>query len=114
MDKNVSDKSAKLKAKIKAKKSQRTNKVFNDIPGDLDSENGILKMMEHVNNLLKTNPDLVKQVSKCVSNVMNDKTLLDTITGKLQDQTLDNSKDTEDSLASSNELTQKSNKLQPM
>lgn len=108
MDKNVSDKSAKLKAKIKAKKSQRTNATttFNDIPGDLDSENGILKMMEHVNNLLKTNPDLVKQVSKCVSNVMNDKTLLDTITGKLQDQTLDKSEETEDSLASSNELTQ--------
>ena len=113
MDKNES--SAKLKAKLKAKKSQRTNGTngtngtrfeFNGIPGDLESENGILKMMEHVNKLLKTNPDLVKQVSKCVSNVMNDKTLLDTITGKLQDQTLDKSDETDESFASSNELKQ--------
>ena len=110
MDKSES--SAKLKAKLKAKKSQRTNGTngtrfeFNGIPGDLESENGILKMMEHVNKLLKTNPDLVKQVSKCVSNVMNDKTLLDTITGKLQDQTLDKSDETDESFASSNELKQ--------
>ena len=106
MDKNES--SAKLKAKLKAKKSQRTtaSTPINEIPGDLESENGILKMMEHVNKLLKTNPDLVKQVSKCVSNVMNDKTLLDTITGKLQDQTLDKSDETDESFASSNELKQ--------
>ena len=105
---NKNDNSTKLKAKIKAKKSQRTtaSTPINEIPGDLESENGILKMMEHVNKLLKTNPDLVKQVSKCVSNVMNDKSLLDTITGKLQDQTLDKSEDTDDSLASPNELTQ--------
>ena len=101
---NKNDNSTKLKAKIKAKKSQRTNKNvgLDDISGETD----ILKMMEHVNKLLKTNPDLVKQVSKCVSNVMNDKTLLDTITGKLQDQTLDKSDETEEPLASSNKSLQ--------
>ena len=107
MDKNVSESSVKLKAKIKAKKSQRTSSSTNKSGLDeISGETDILKMMEHVNKLLKTNPELVKQVSKCVSNVMNDKTLLDTITGKLQDQTFDNSEETEDSLASSNELTQ--------
>ena len=45
MDKSES--SAKLKDKLKSKKSQRTNGTngtrfeFNGIPGDLESENGI-------------------------------------------------------------------------
>jgi hypothetical protein len=101
---NSIDKSAKLKAKIKNKKSQRTNKDNENI--SISGETDILKMMEHVNKLLKTNPDLVKQVSKCVSNVMNDKTLLDTITGKLQDQTLDKSDETEEPIALSKESLQ--------
>ena len=74
------------------------NETFND-------ETNIIQMMEHVNKLLKTNPDLVKQVSKCVTNVMGDKSLLDKIK-LIQDQTLDKSDETDDSLASTNELRQ--------
>ena len=58
-----------------------------------------------LNKILKTNPELVKQVSKCVSNVMNDKDILDKIK-IIQDQTLDKSEETDDCLASTNELRQ--------
>ena len=64
-------------------------------------------MMEQVSSILRTNPDLVKQVSKCVSNVMNDKNLMDSISGKLQtDQTFDNSDTDEEPDAESKELRQ--------
>ena len=110
--------SVKLKAKLKKKRSQRTgngdssSNNFSEPDFDLNSllnggnDTDIFKMMNHVNKILKTNPELVKQVSKCVTNVMNDKTLIDTITGKIQDQTLDNSEETEEPQASTNELRQ--------
>ena len=110
MEKEKSSKE-KLKAKLKNKKSQRTNNCdagpstatnFNETFND---ETNIIQMMEHVNKLLKTNPELVKQVSKCVTNVMGDKSLLDKIK-LIQDQTLDKSDETDDSLASANELRQ--------
>jgi chromatin segregation and condensation protein Rec8/ScpA/Scc1 (kleisin family) len=75
----------KLKEKLRKKKAERLNK--NDSP--LDGETDIVKMMENVNKILKTNPAMVQQVSKCVSNVMNNKQLMESLLGQFQDQTLD-------------------------
>jgi len=118
MEKEKSKESSKekLKAKLKNKKAQRNNNAgpSNNNAGPSNNnastqpsfaDEGILQMMEHVNKILKTNPELVKQVSKCVSNVMNDKDILDKIK-IIQDQTLDKSEETDDCLASSNELRQ--------
>ena len=110
MEKSKETKKEKLKAKIKNKKSQRTNcdagpSTATNFNETFNDETNIIQMMEHVNKLLKTNPELVKQVSKCVTNVMGDKSLLDKIK-LIQDQTLDKSDETDDSLASTNELRQ--------
>jgi hypothetical protein len=94
----------KLKEKLKNKKKQRAGKATNTVPS---SDPDILSMMEQVSSILRTNPDLVKQVSKCVSNVMNDKTLMNSISGKLQtDQTFDNNDTDEEPDAESKELRQ--------
>ena len=57
------------------------------------SEPDILKMMDRVNKLLKTNPQMIQQISKCVSNVMNNQELMDSLAGQItnQDQTLESS-----------------------
>ena len=102
MEKEKSSKE-KLKAKLKNKKAQRNNNA--GIQPSFEDNTDIIQMMEQVNKILKTNPELVKQVSKCVSNVMNDKDILDKIK-IIQDQTLDKSEETDDCLASTNELRQ--------
>ena len=50
-------------------------------------------MMDRVNKLLKTNPQMIQQISKCVSNVMNNQELMDSLAGQItnQDQTLESS-----------------------
>ena len=81
----------KLKAKLRKKKEERLN--GNRVPcfeTGLDGETDIVKMMENVNNLLKSNPEMVQKVSKCVSSVMKNKQLIETLMGQFQDQTLDN------------------------
>ncbi len=96
----------KLKQKLKNKKKQRSSKGT-DVPQVNSDSPDILSMMEQVSSILRTNPDLVKQVSKCVSNVMNDKTLMDSITGKLQtDQTFDTNVSDDEPDAESKELRQ--------
>ena len=86
------DNRQKLKSKLRKKKEERllgaSSSPFeeNFNAGETD----IVKMMENVNKILKTNPQMVKQVSKCVSNVMGNKDLMEKLMGQLQDQTLDN------------------------
>ena len=89
------DARTKLKAKLRKKTEERKNgnKVtLENLMGDggLGGEMDIIKMMENVNRILQTNPQMVQQVSKCVSNVMNNKGLMESLVGQIQDQTLDN------------------------
>ncbi len=70
--------SEKLKEKIKEKRSQRTKKP--------NMDNDLMKMMEQVTSVLKTNPQMVQQISKCVSSVMNNKELMDSLAGQLEQQ----------------------------
>ena len=86
----------KLKAKLRKKKEERTQgtkvtleKLMNSANGTGGEETDIMKMMENVNRILQSNPQMVQQVSKCVSNVINNKQLMESLAGQLQDQTLD-------------------------
>ena len=68
-------------------------------------------MMDNVNKLLKTNPQMVQQISKCVSSVMNNQGFMESLSGKLEkqiqeDQTLDNNSPGESKDASSKESIQ--------
>ena len=123
-----SEASIKLKAKLRKKRENRNNNGSSSAPSsapepidksDLDGifngETDILKMMESVNKILKTNPQMVHQISKCVSNVMGNKNLMDSLAVQLeeqiknenlQDQTLHSKSPDESTEASSNESIQ--------
>ena len=94
----------KLQKKLRQKSSRRNGNKSPPPPSEQPDD--ILKMMEQVSQLLKSNPELVKQVSKCVNTVMGDKNLMENLTGKIQDQVLVNSDEDEDDDASSKELVQ--------
>ena len=98
----------KLKAKLQKKKEARTGGgPSTDFAFDGEQPD-IVKMMENVNNILKTNPQMVQHVSKCVSNVMNNKTLLDSLVKQFQeaDQTRDNNEPEEEQEASPKDVMQ--------
>ena len=114
----------KLKKKIKSKREARNgagpSSSVNPFPEDiLSGEPDILKMMDRVNKILKTNPQMINQISKCVSNVMNNQDLMNSLAGQLekttvqeqfiepvQDQTLDNNDDDDNFTALSKESKQ--------
>jgi len=103
----------KLRQKLRKKRNQRTNaSEKNTIGEDMLGEPNILKMMENVNKILKTNPQMVQQISKCVSNVMNNKDLMNSLAGQLenqislQDQTLESKSEGEQPEASGKESKQ--------
>ena len=96
------DNRKKLREKIKQKRENRTSgsvPVQSDQPDQsdqptLNNEMDFVKMMDQVNKILKTNPAMVKQVSKCVSNVMGNPELMKSLVGQVQqeiheDQTFD-------------------------
>ena len=89
----------KLQKKLRQKSSRRNGNKSPPPPSEQPDD--ILKMMEQVSQLLKSTPELVKQVSKCVNTVMGDKNLMENLTGKIQDQVLVNSDEDEDDDASS-------------
>ena len=69
----------KLKNKLKEKKKKRMNQALGGKPPILEEDN-LSSMLGNMSNLLNSNPDLVAQLSKCVNNIMKDKTLIDNIT----------------------------------
>ena len=74
----------KLKLKLKKKKEQRSaSKAPSEPINPFDGQTDILQMMENVNKILKTNPQMVQQISKCVSNVMNNQDLMNSLAGQL-------------------------------
>lgn len=99
------DAKKKLKAKLKKKKEERTqgpSSVKNCFENEL-GETDIMKMMENVNKILRTNPEMVQQVSKCVSSVMGNKNLMESLMEQFQDQTLVNNEASPSNTASENE-----------
>ena len=93
------DNRKKLREKIKQKRENRSSGTIPEILDQpdqpaLNGEMDFVKMMDQVNKILKTNPEMVKQVSKCVSNVMANPDLMKSLVGQVQqdvqeDQTLD-------------------------
>ena len=88
----------KLRKKLRKKQENRINGSSNPTDsfnisslGGGSGEPDILKMMDHVNKILKTNPQMIQQISKCVSNVMSNQELMDSLTGQItnHDQTLE-------------------------
>ena len=98
----------KLKQKIREKRNRRnTARPSND---PFNGETDIVKMMDRVNTILKSNPQMVQQISKCVSNVMNNQELMETLSGQLEkeitSQTLSSSSEEPNLDASQKDSTQ--------
>jgi hypothetical protein len=103
----------KLKEKLRKKRQEKRKNGGNLPPNDIfNGETDIMKMMENVNKILKTNPQMVQQISKCVSNVMGNKELMNSLAGQLenqiniQDQTLESKSPAGNCDASLNESKQ--------
>lgn len=89
----------KLRAKLNKKRDARKNGVTQDDP--FNGEMDLMKMMESVNKILKSQPQMVQKISKCVSNVMNNKELMDSLATQLESQVILESKSEEESLEAS-------------
>jgi len=93
------DSRQKLKSKLKKKRQERTGGAS---PDDLD----IMDMLKNVNNILQTNPQMVRQVSKAVETMMSNQHLMDSLKNELQHQTRDNNAEGEQPEASVKDITQ--------
>ena len=73
----------RLQKKLKMKKSpsgdQTGGSSSNDQPDDF------MAIMNEVNKMFKTNPEMIKKVSKCVNNIMDNKELMQTLVSKVTD-----------------------------
>ena len=75
-----------LKKKLKAKREHRNGQSSsgqNGIP-EIDADNNIFAMLSQVNAMLKQNPDMVKKVSKCVSTIFENKTLMESLVNEIK------------------------------
>jgi hypothetical protein len=78
------DNRQKLNEKIRKKKEARSGANMDPFNGETD----ISKMMENVNKILKTNPQMVKQISKCVTSIMKNSDLMESLTNQLSKENL--------------------------
>ncbi len=69
----------KLNAKIRAKSARRKPKQKNQQPGE-----SLEMMLENFNKMLKTNPQMVQQISRCVSGFMENKELMESLKQQIQ------------------------------
>ena len=92
------DSRQKLKSKLKKKREARTGTT----PGELD----IMDMLKNVNNILRTNPQMVQQVNKAVESMMSNQQLMDSLKNQLQHHTRDNNDEGEQPEASGKDITQ--------
>jgi hypothetical protein len=57
-----------------------------ELPQGLFNENNIGNMMKEVNSILQTNPEMVKNVSKCVTNIFQNEELLNKIMNQMSNK----------------------------
>lgn len=99
----------RLKKKIKDKKAKRTG--GKESPGDKESpedaeDPDIFNMINHVQSLLKNNPEMVAKVSSCVNTLMSNPELMGKLSSQMNQpssQTLQRSSSGESSEAVSKE-----------
>ena len=90
----------RTKKRLQKKLENRKNKLHDQgcTSESTDSTESVdfMKMLNEVNKMFKTNPNMIQKVSKCVNNIMENKELMETLVSKANldidndDQTLQN------------------------
>ena len=73
----------------KKQKTTKKKQTFN--------ESNLSEMMAEVNNMLQKNPDMVKKVSKCVSNIFENETLMSKLVSEINGGIVTNDPEISDS-----------------
>ena len=71
----------RLQKKLKMKKSPSGDQTGGSSSNDKSDD--FMAIMNEVNNMFKTNPEMIKKVSKCVNNIMDNKELMQTLVSKV-------------------------------
>ena len=76
----------RTKKRLQKKLEKRRNKLQDPgcTPESTDSTESVdfMKMLNEVNKMFKTNPNMIQKVSKCVNNIMENKELMETLVSK--------------------------------
>jgi hypothetical protein len=84
----------RLKKKANKKKNEESSSE-STTSGQDSGESDIFQMLGKVSEILKQNPEMLQKVNKCVSNIIDNKDLMDKLSSqikdnmKLEDETID-------------------------
>ena len=75
----------RLRKKINNKKNKRAGKepASSEDPEKVD-EDSLFNMLNQVNQMLKSNPNMVKKVSKCVNSIFENKDLMNSLVSEIE------------------------------
>ena len=100
--------SSKTKYRLRKKLNKKKN-AKNETNNVIDETN-IMDMLNNMNKMLRENPEMVNKVSRCVSNIIDNKSLMENLTSQINlnlndkdvvhDQTLEISSETVNCLES--------------
>ena len=71
----------RTKKRLQKKLEKRRNKLPEPTTDSTESVD-FMKMLNEVNKMFKTNPNMIHKVSKCVNNIMENKELMETLVSK--------------------------------
>ena len=69
----------RLQSKLKKKKNLPPQP-----PSSFSEDNDFMKMLSQVNKILKTNPEMINKVSKCVESIMDNKSLMESLISNVE------------------------------
>ena len=73
----------RLRKKLNKKKKKDSPGTQDATPGTVD-EDSLFTMLNQVNKMLKTNPEMVKKVSKCVNSIFENKDLMSSLVSEIE------------------------------
>ena len=77
----------RLKKKLKKKKEERgkgVSEAKTGIPALDNEDTDIFQMISHVQNILRTNPEMVAKVSSCVNSLMSNTDVMNKLSSEIE------------------------------
>ena len=95
-----------LREKIKQKRNNRKSKGNDPIDSIPKDPMDFAAMINQVQSILQTNPDMVKKVNSCMKNILSNGELMKSISSQIGNQTLSNNVSESSEEATSNDSKQ--------